>query len=113
MMRRAEKLERAVWCKSMCESIVCYGFREGKKPEEYVDGEDRYLKDYIADLGKETVVAIMKDVVDNVVRIDEDVYTDSEGCTYNHIVYKDGYKEARYLKDALYQIWDETVGYKN
>lgn len=112
-MRRTEKLERAVRCKSMCESIVCYGFKEGKTAEEYVDGEDRYLNDYIEELGKETVVAIMKDVVDNVVRIDEDVYTDSEGCTYNHIEYKDGYKEARYLEDAMYRLWDDAVGYKN
>ncbi|MBQ1758993.1 MAG: hypothetical protein IIZ94_04840 [Prevotella sp.] len=111
MMRRTEKLERAVWCKGMCESIVCYEFKEGKTATEYVEG-DKYLDKYVEELGKETVVAIMQDVLDNLVRIDEDVMRDSEGVSYNHAIFKTGYASERMLKDALYDLWDSTVGYK-
>ena len=111
MMRRTEKLERAVWCKGMCESIVCYGFKDGKSAKEYVDG-NRYLKEYIDELGEDVVLSIMKDVVDNVDRIDEDVMRDSEGVSYNNIVFKSGYASAKMLKDTLYDVWDKTVGYK-
>ena len=110
-MRQTNKLERAVWCKGMCESIVCYGFREGKSAKEYVDG-NKYLDDYVEELGLDVVVAIMQDVLDNLVRIDEDVMRDSEGVSYNNPVFKVGYMSAEMLKNALYDLWDSTVGYK-
>ena len=110
-MRRTEKLEKAVWCKSMCESIVCYGFKDGKSAKEYVNG-NRYLNEYVEELGEDVVLSIMKDVVDNVDRIDADVMTDSEGVSYNNIIFKDGYASANMLKNALYDMWDKTVGYK-
>lgn len=110
MMRDITNLRKAVDCKAMCESIVCY--QKAKSPEEFLESNGRYLGDYVEVLGKETVLAIMKDVVDNVVEIVEDVHTDSEGCTYNSIKFKDGYQEARYLESALYEIWDKIVGYK-
>lgn len=112
MMRKTEKLERAVWCKSMCESIVCYGFKEGKPAKEYVDG-NQYLTDYVEELGEDVVIAIMQDVLDNLVRIDEDVMRDSEGVSYNNPVYKVGYASADMLKRAMYDLWDSTVGQKD
>lgn len=110
MMRKISKLEKAVSCKSMCESIVCY--QKANSPEEYLASNQRYLGDYVAELGEDVVLAILKDVVDNVAEIIEDTYTDSEGCTYNTINFKEGYIEARDLEQRMYEMWDKVVGYK-
>lgn len=110
MIRDIKNLEMAVRCKGMCESIVCY--QKADSPEKYLESNERYLGEYVELLGKEVVLAILKDVIDNVVEIVEDAYTDSEGCTYNRIKYKDGYADARYLESGLYGLWDKTVGYK-
>lgn len=112
MMRQTEKLERAIWCKGMCESIVCYGFVEGKPADKYVDGNS-YLDKYVEELGRDTVIVIMQNVLDNVERIDVDIATDSEGVSYNHIEFKDGYVSEDALKKAMYDLWDKTVGQKD
>ena len=111
-IRQTNKLEEAVFCKSMCESIICYGFREGKTAAEYVDENAEYLGRYIEMFNKGPVVAIMQDVLDNLIRVDENTFTDSEGVSYNSPVYKEGYSSSEVLMNALYELWDRTVGYK-
>ena len=110
MMRKVEYLESAIWCKGMCESIICYDY--GRTAKEYLERNQQYLGKYVEKLGEEVVLAILQDVIDNVLEIKEDVHTDSEGCTYNSITYKEGYMDERKLKDAMYDLWDKTVGYK-
>lgn len=109
-MRKIWLLEKAVGCKSMCESIVCY--QSANSPEGYLKNNQRYLGEYVEALGEDVVLAILKDVVDNVAEIIPDTYTDSEGCTYNTISFKDGYIRARDLEKGMYDMWDKVVGDK-
>lgn len=68
-------------CRSMIMSCLIYG-----------DGRDyfmnKYAHHYIAVLGKKRVEEIWEDQENyfkNHCRVNHDVYTDSEGCTYNSV----------------------------
>lgn len=76
-------------CKSMIESILCYSY------PHYIHSDikhsvikDRYLKEYVRDLGEDVVLELIQEVQDSIDYIKVNVYTDCEGVTYNSIVHK-------------------------
>lgn len=79
-------------CIAMINSILAYG-GFGYTAEEVMQREERgyhnYLADYVKELGRDRVIALIQGQIDDVVRIRHNVGTDSEGCTYNSIVWKD------------------------
>ena len=110
MIRMTHKLHTAMACKSTCESIVCYGHADSA--QEYLDKNEKYFKSYIKDLGEDTVLDILTNVINSVDHIEENTITDSEGVSYNHIVFKPGYMTSSDIDKAMCKLWDETVGYK-
>ena len=76
-------------CISMINSILAYGYDDNA---EYVlEREEHryhnYLKEYVEKLGREKVLSLIKGQIRDIKEIEEGVYTDCEGLTYNSIVW--------------------------
>lgn len=80
----------------MIHSILTYASKANWN-EDYVMN-DEYMQRYIKELGKDKVQEIVKgevkEYVDNAI-IDTDVYTDSDGITYNSVKFKNEGKERK------------------
>lgn len=78
-------------CIDMINSVLAYG-EKGLSAEEVLarqeNGYHNYLKDYINSLGRERVIELIQGQIDDMEDVDTDVYTDSEGVTYNSIRWK-------------------------
>lgn len=74
-------------CYEMAESLITYGYASLDKPEDVLNSD--YMSEYVKELGADTVVKIARAVADSIASIERDVYTDSEGCSYNSVKYKD------------------------
>ena len=85
--RESEKLS----CIDMINSIIAYG-------RDFTDGEDlvrseeearyNYLAPYIKELGRDAVVKLAQEQLDDIGHINKGVFTDSEGLSYNSITWK-------------------------
>lgn len=84
--------EEELSCISMINSILAYG-GFGYSAEEVMQREERsyhnYLADYVKILGRDKVVALIQGQIDDIVRIRRNVGTDSEGVSYNSIIWRD------------------------
>ena len=84
--------EEELSCISMINSILCYNIR-GEKDAATVLRKERsrkysYLSEYVDSLGEEKVIQLIQEQIDDIAYIKDSVYTDSEGCTYNTIIWK-------------------------
>lgn len=87
-----EKRMKELSCCEMLDSIICYGpkFTNGEDVVAYEENNYRnYLEDYIKDLGRERVVELAQEQLEDIKEIIKDVGTDSEGVMYNSIKYVD------------------------
>lgn len=80
-------------CIDMINSILAYGC-SGYKDAEVVlkyeeDSWHNYLADYVKNLGREKVIALIQGQIDSMIGVRYGVYTDGEGGTYNSIVWKE------------------------
>lgn len=84
--------DRELWCISMIDSILCYdciGWKDAEKVMEYEESSRyNYLEDYVKLFGRDKVVALIQGQIDSIESISTNVFTDSEGLTYNSINYK-------------------------
>ena len=79
-------------CIDMINSILAYDWF-GETAEEVMQMEERrhynYLADYVTMLGRDKVVALIQGQINDIAYIARNVSTDSEGVTYNSIIWKE------------------------
>lgn len=78
---------------SMVSSILAYNWQSGQSAKELLDWElnDRYhsyLEEYVKLLGYGTILNLIQQEMDDIDYIKKAVFTDSDGLTYNSIIYK-------------------------
>ena len=56
-------------------------------------------------LSEEEKRELLESVLEKVDHVERDVFTDSEGCTYNSIVWKDGGIYETYIKNRAKEYW--------
>ena len=79
----------------MVSSILAYDWNknDGETAKQLLDWElnDRYhsyLEEYVKLLGYDTILNLIQQEMDAIDHIDQAVFTDSDGLTYNSIIYK-------------------------
>ena len=79
-------------CIDMINSIVAYNWF-GQTAEDIMQMEEKayhnYLVDYVEFFGRDRVVALIQEQIDDIQSIKRNVHTDSEGITYNSIIWRD------------------------
>ena len=75
--------------------------------EDFID--DSYLAEYVEKLGKDVVMQALQDAIDHIDKINYDVFTDSEGCSYNNIIFKDGYLSKEDMEKIFFNLWDDAL----
>lgn len=88
------KQEKILTCVSMLNSILAYRYF-GSTPadaenilQNELNTRPQYLTEYTRALGKKTVLQLLREQLDDIDRIEIGTHTDSEGCSYNSIVWK-------------------------
>lgn len=85
--------EEELSCISMINSILAYNCMGDTDAEVVMRYEEssyyNYLADYVELFGREKVVALIQKQIDSIERVACGVYTDSEGSSYNSIVWKE------------------------
>ena len=80
-------------CIGMINSILAYQGRGMTDGEEVMQSEEHryhnYLADYVKLLGRDRVVELIQAQINDIKFVARNVYTDSEGCTYNSIIWRD------------------------
>ena len=88
-----ELREMELSCISMINSILAYQGSGMTDAEAVMQMEERnyynYLAKYVELFGREKVVALIQGQIDSIDYVQHNVHTDSEGCSYNSIVWKD------------------------
>ena len=78
-------------CIDMINSILAYG-GFGFEAEEVMRRQEtswhNYLEDYLKKLGRKRIVELIQGQINDIERIEHNVFTDDEGCTYNSIIWK-------------------------
>ena len=79
----------------MVSSILAYDWNknDGETAKQLLDWElnDRYhsyLEEYVKLLGYDTILNLIQQEMDDIDHIEQAVFTDSDGLTYNSIIYK-------------------------
>ena len=78
-------------CIDMINSILaygCYGYTAEEVTRHEENKYHNYLKDYVDNLGRDVVVKLIQEQINSIQSIKTDVHTDSEGVTYNSIIWK-------------------------
>lgn len=87
-----ELLEKELSCIDMINSILAYG-GFGYTAEQVLVRDEclyhSYLADYVKELGRDKVIALIQGQIDSIDCVRHNVGTDSEGVTYNSIVWKE------------------------
>lgn len=81
-----EEFERSSM-KGMIESVLAYHGGAEADPKHLVDTVS-YLKQYVDRFGEKAVIEEIKKTQSRIDRIERDVHTDSEGVSYNSIIWK-------------------------
>lgn len=88
--REYELRDRELSCISMINSILAYNWFE-QDAEGIMQMEERnhhnYLAEYVALFGRKKVVEWIQEQMDSIKTIMRNVHTDSEGVTYNSIIW--------------------------
>lgn len=89
----------------MAHSVMAYG-GFGMKPEDILNDSyhGQYLKRYTEKYGKELVLETLKEMASRIDRVDYNVYTGSEGETYNSVIWK-----APQLETLPDEEWEATL----
>lgn len=78
-------------CIDMINSLLCYDCAGWRDAESVMKHEERsyynYLADYVKKLGRERVVELIKEQINSIASVNHSVFTDSEGGTYNELVW--------------------------
>lgn len=82
---------KSAW--KMIGSVLAYNWQNGQSAKELLDWElnnryHSYLKEYVDKLGYDTILNLTQQEMDDIAYIKRAVFTDSDGLTYNSIVYK-------------------------
>lgn len=81
------------WCQSMIESVICYRWTPAITAGELLEMElvrrPSYLAKYVEMLGEARVREMICETIELIDHIKYNTYTDSEGCTYNSIIWKE------------------------
>ena len=82
---------KSAW--AMIGSVLAYHWQNGQSAKELLDWElnnryHSYLKEYVDKLGYDTILNLTQQEMDDIAYIKRAVFTDSDGLTYNSIVYK-------------------------
>lgn len=87
-----KQIDRELDCVSMINSILAYG-GFGFDAETVMQREENryhnYLAEYVKLFGRDKVVELIQGQINSIKHINSNVHTDSEGCTYNSIVWVD------------------------
>ena len=97
----------------MIHSILTYSPKENWNVDYIM--ENRYMKNYIDKLGEDKVRELAQQEVDEYINnaiVNQDVYTDSEGVSYNSITFKNESEEIYQEPGEEQQLNEETVGEK-
>lgn len=85
--------EQECSCIDMINSILAYQGAGMTDAEAVMQMEERnyynYLAKYVEMFGREHVVALIQGQIDSIDHVHYNVHTDSEGCSYNSIVWKE------------------------
>lgn len=88
-----ELRRKALSCIDMINSILCYncqGFTDAEAVMQYEEKSYyNYLADYVKELGRDKVVALIQGQIDSIAGVRNGVHIDSEGLSYNSIVWKE------------------------
>lgn len=88
-----EVREQELNCISMINSILAYQGAGMTDAEAVMQMEERnyynYLAEYVETFGRDKVVALIQGQIDDIDHVQHSVFTDSEGCSYNSIVWKE------------------------
>ncbi len=76
--------DRYLSCISMIESVIAYENETIDKTAK----DNRYMQAYITELGEDVVDKLIAKVRDNIVGINYDVHTCSDGLSYNSLIKK-------------------------
>ena len=84
--------EEELSCISMINSILAYGCY-GYTAEQVMQHEERAYKNYLADyvklFGRDKVITLIQGQIDSMARVKHCVHIDSEGVSYNSIIWKE------------------------
>lgn len=79
---------RELDCIEMINSLLAYDYAGESSAQHILSSQkDKYLKRYVADLGETCVLSLIEGQINDIKDISRDVFTDSEGVTYNSIVW--------------------------
>ena len=87
-----KQLDMELSCISMINSILAYGgggFDAETVMRREENGYHNYLDKYVKMFGRERVVELIQGQIESIVGIRDCVYEDSDGCTYNSIIWVD------------------------
>ena len=86
-------LEEEFSCIRMINSILAYQGAGMTDAEAVMQMQERrfynYLAEYVDMFGRDKVVALIQGQIDSIDHVEHGVYTDSEGLTYNSIIWKE------------------------
>lgn len=87
--RRGLELE----CISMINSALAYDCQGLKKAEAVMQSEEQgyynYLAKFVEEFGREYVLNLIQNQIDDIEEVKNNVFTDDEGISYNEIVWKE------------------------
>ena len=90
--KKYELLGKELSCIEMINSILAYG-GFGYTAKEVMQREERgyhnYLADYVKELGRDKVISLIQGQIDSIDYVKYNVGRDSEGVTYNSIIWKE------------------------
>lgn len=85
--------DRELWCIEMINSILCYNCQGFTNAEAVMQYEEKsyynYLAEYVELFGRDKVVALIQGQIDSIAGVRNCVHIDSEGLSYNSIVWKE------------------------
>ena len=88
-----QMMERKLDCISMINSLLCYNYSGCTDAEKVMEREENsyhnYLAEYVKLFGKNNVIALIQEQINSIVGIRRNVATDSEGVSYNSIIWVD------------------------
>ena len=91
--KRYKVVEQELSCIEMINSILAYQGAGMTDAEQVMQMEERsyynYLAKYVEMFGREQVVALIQEQINSIDYVQHCVHTDSEGCSYNSIVWKE------------------------
>lgn len=85
-------------CRNMINSCLIYGSAHYHFYDPITQQFGHYAMDYVKSLGKKTVVRLYNEQVEDFSKaiVETDVYTDSEGVSYNSCIWEDEQKNIDY-----------------